>query len=289
MKNELAFYREQSVFTDPKSNSHLYSDLPQDVQGLASVVQGLLLQPYKLVIKWYEVNPDDVDCDDVFGIRKGEEFLDRIHRMNSDSLVIPRPPSKRLGVICRNFAVLHVSMLRNAGIPARERVGFAGYLDDPKRTWWEHRITQFWNEKEKRWILGDAMMDDIQKKARKIEFNTLDIRQENSFLLAGEVWSGCRSGKLEPMRFGDSETDLGMPPIRYALLHDFAALNKFELLGNDDWGELIRKKESDLTKYDLELLDKIARVTIDPDRNFDELCELFEQSTYGKDVRDHPI
>ncbi|MHB1907408.1 MAG: hypothetical protein ACYCQJ_00900 [Nitrososphaerales archaeon] len=87
----------------------------------------------------------------------------------------------------------------------------------------------------------------------------------------------------------DSETDLGMPPIRYALLHDFAALNKFELLGNDDWGELIKKKESDLTEDDLMLLDNIANVTKDPDRNFDEMRDLFDSSSYGKDIVNHPI
>ncbi len=282
----LSYYQEQSVFTDPKSNTLLYPDLPADCAGLASVVQGLLIQPYEKVIRWYSIDPDEIDFVGV-GIRKTEEFLQRIHAKNSESLTISRPPIERIGVICRNFAVLHVSMLRNAKIPARERVGFAGYLDDPNGIWWEHRITQYWNEQEKRWTLADAMIDGVQKRERKIEFNTLDIRSENSFLLAGEVWSGCRNGKLDPMRFGDTETDLGMPPIRYALLHDFAALNKFEILGNDDWGALIKKKESELTNVDMQLLDSIAAWSMNPDGSFMELRKLFDQSTYGKEVRDH--
>ena len=132
-------------------------------------------------------------------------------------------------------------------------------------------------------------MDEVQKKNRRIMFDVLDIQPENSFLVAGEVWLGCRKGSLDPMHFGDSETDLGMPPIRYALLHDFAALNKFELLGNDDWGELVKKKESDLTEDDLKLLDNIADVTKDPDRNFGEMRDLFDSSSYGKDIVNHPI
>ena len=80
---------------------------------------------------------------------------------------------------------------------------------------------------------------------------------------------------------------VGMPPIRYALLHDFAALNKCEVLGNDDWGELITKPEADLTSDEIALLDRIAEVTTHTDTQFDELRTLFEESSYGRTVLAH--
>ena len=85
--------------------------------------------------------------------------------------------------------------------------------------------------------------------------------------------------------FGDSETDIGLPPIRYALLHDFDALNKFEVLGNDTWGELIDKPEADLTGDDLRFLDEVARLASDPDANFEPLISLHERSQYGQEMR----
>jgi hypothetical protein len=77
-----------------------------------------------------------------------------------------------------------------------------------------------------------------------------------------------------------------MPPIRYALLHDFAYLNKCEVLGCDDWGELISKSEAELTSADLALLDQIAALTTQADTSFEELRALFAQTVYGQAVRE---
>jgi hypothetical protein len=78
-----------------------------------------------------------------------------------------------------------------------------------------------------------------------------------------------------------------MPPIRYALLHDFAALNKLELLGNDDQGELLTKPEAELTGDDLALLDRIATLTTQVDTHFDEVITLFDETAYGQAVREY--
>ncbi len=119
------------------------------------------------------------------------------------------------------------------------------------------------------------MMDEVQRKGMGIQFNTLDIKPSDPFVLAGDVWLRCRAGELDPNRFGDSDTDIGMAPIRYALLHDFAALNGFEVLGNDDWGKLIRKPETAIIPDDLILLDQIATLTIHVDTHLDTLRTLF--------------
>lgn len=76
-----------------------------------------------------------------------------------------------------------------------------------------------------------------------------------------------------------------MPPIRYALLHDFAYLNKCEVPGCDAWSDLITKPETELTGDDLVLLDQIAELTSNVDQRFEALRALFEQSAYGQAVR----
>ena len=178
-------------------------------------------------------------------------------------------------------------MLRHEGVPARSRVGFAGYLDEEPEWWCDHRITEYWNGKQKRWVLYDPWVDDLRKKTEKIAVDTTDLGPTGKFILAGEAWRLCRTGKRDPMTFGDSETDRGMPPIRYALLQDLAYLNKIELVGNDDWGELITKPEAELTAADMKFLDHIAALTLEPDTRFSEVQSEFSSSAYGKSVLDH--
>ena len=279
-QNILNYYRQQSELTDPGICAPLYDDLPHDMLSLAQVVQGLLIPPYAEVLNFYNVNEDDFD-NAIFGVRRIEELLQRIMRRYDAPLTMQRPPNMRIGAICRNFGTLLVSMLRQQGVPARLRIGFGGYFQ-PK-IWFDHRITEYWNGS--RWVLADAWVDEKRQKAQHLTFNLLDIGPSDPFKVAGEVWQGCRSGKLDPLTFGDSVTDIGMPPIRYALLHDFIALNKCEVLGNDDWGNLLTKPESELTGDDMALLDRIAEVTTHADTQFGELRALFEETEYGQEVR----
>ena len=135
------------------------------------------------------------------------------------------------------------------------------------------------------WVRADAFVDPELKAARDIALDTLNIGPDDPFYAAGEIWLDARQGRLDPHQFGDSPDDRGLPPIRYALLHDFDALNKFEVLGDDTWGDLIEKPEADLSADDRHFLDEVARLTTDPDVNFDELIALHSTSEYGRQVR----
>lgn len=284
----LAYYRQHSVFTEPGRYASLYEALPQDIPGLARLVQGLLIPPYaELLRQQYQVDPEEIDNEPFgpFGPRRIEDLIERIQTRHAAPLTVERPPALRIGVICRNYAVLLVSMLRQQGIPARARVGFGGYFRSVYAV--DHRITEYWHERQQRWVRVDSMIDAIQRKNRELTFDTLDIGPDDPFWLAGEVWQRCRAGELNPQDFGDSDVDRGMPPIRYALLHDFAYLNTCEVLGCDDWGELISKPEAELTSTDFELLDQIAELTTHVDTRFDELRQLFTESSYGQAMREH--
>ncbi len=281
----LQYYREHSASTDPGKYAALYEELPRDVPGLVRVVQGLLIPPYVALLRdLYHVDPEEIDNEPFgpFGARRMEDLIERIQVRYTAPLTVARPPVLRIGVICRNYAVLLASMLRQQGIPARARVGFGGYFAPAYAV--DHRITEYWYEAQQRWVRVDSMIDEIQRAGRNLTFDTLDIGPGDPFWLAGEVWQRCRAGELDPQDFGDSDIDRGMPPIRYALLHDFAYLNKCEVLGCDDWGELISKPEAELTSADLGLLDQIATLTTQADARFEELRALFAQTDYGQAV-----
>jgi len=275
----LDYYRQHSPITDPGRYAALYDALPDAPRQIARVIQGLLLHPG--VLHLYEIPGDLVD-NAVFGVRPIEGLLERILRVNPTPLTTPREPRQRLGAICRNFAVLMVSMLRYKGIPARERVGFGGYFGGSIA--YDHRIAEFWDAAGERWVLIDPMIDEVQCRYRSIAFDTLDLQPGDPFTLAGAAWIGCREGRLDPNQFGDSDADRGWPPLRYALLHDFDALNKAELLGNDAWHPLIDKPEDQITAEEFDLLDRIASLTIHADHHFEGLLALHQQSAYGQAV-----
>ena len=276
------FYKRQSPFSDPGKYAHLFEALPDDLPALASVVQGLIIPPYHLPLKLHNLRLEDIELAP-YGYRSIESLIAKLLSICDLPLTQARPPRLRLGVNCRNFATLLVSILRHKGVPARERIGFAGYLGGAIH--YEHRITEYWGKAQNRWRLVDAFVDPIRRQASGIRFNTLDIMPDDPFYLAAEVWLKARQNNVDPDQFGDSETDIGLPPIRYALMHDFDALNKFEVLGNDTWGELIDKPEADLTADDLQFLDEVARLTSDPDANFGQLISLHERSQYGQEMR----
>lgn len=279
----LKFYSAQGVLSDPRSQVACYTGLPTDPSGLARVVQGLLIPPYPRLLTMYGVREGEFD-NARFGVRRAEDLLRRIQARHPAPLTTPREPKDRVGAICRNYTFLHVSMLRHLGIPARSRVGFAGYLDREGAIWWDHRVTEYWSRERHRWILCDPWIDEVRRKHDGITLDTSDIGTTGRYLLAPDAWRSARRGDRDPTTFGDNPSDIGMPPLRYALLQDLAYLNKVELLGSDDWGELLTKPESDLTEEDRSFLDDVAANTAEPDANFLAIRSLFDTCPYGRAV-----
>jgi len=212
-------------------------------------------------------------------------MLKRILELDSSPLTLERPPEKRKVSLCRDFAVLLVSMLRYRNVPARVRVGFAGYYRSETPRYWDHRIAEYWNEELNRWVFVDAMTEKPILERLRFKIDPLNIDISSQFLLAGDVWQRCRAEKADPQEFGDSPDDLGMPPIRYALLHDFDYLNKNELVGFDAWHSLINKPENEVTEEEKGLLDEVAEMTNHVDSNFSGLRELYQKTSHGQTVQ----
>jgi excinuclease ABC subunit A len=278
----LAYYMQHSQITDPGKYARLFDDLPHGVQSLVKTVQGLVVS-----LPWedaYGLNTPRERHREIY-LRTIPEMLKCIIELDPSSLVVKRLPEKRKISLCRDFAVLLVSMLRHQGVPARVRVGFAGYYRAETPRYWDHRIAEYWNDRLNRWVLVDAMTQDPILERLKFKIDPLNIDSSSQFLLAGEVWQRCRAGKADPKEFGDSPDDLGLPPVRYALLQDFDYLNKNELVGFDAWCSLINKPENEVTEEEKALLDEIAEMTNHVDSNFNCLRELYQTTSYGQTVQ----
>lgn len=119
-KAVLEFYRTPAELTALEG-----PPLPGDVAALVRAVQGCVL--HEAWADRYGVGLSDERRSETH-IRRAEEMVRRILELDAQPLSAPRPPQGRLVGTCRHFSVLLVALLRQQGVPARARCGFATYF-----------------------------------------------------------------------------------------------------------------------------------------------------------------
>lgn len=98
--------------------------------------------------------------------------------------------------------------------------------------------------------------------------------KEGQFLAGGEVWRLYRQNLISSDVCGFySEGDAGEHYIRGNMLRDFFALNKVEYIYQES--SRLTERGTELSRDDLDLLDRIADLTSDPDNKFEELQDVF--------------
>jgi hypothetical protein len=100
------------------------------------------------------------------------------------------------------------------------------------------------------------------------------------FIVGGEAWSGCRSGRFDPARFGlTTIQECGLWFVCGDLVRDVAALNKVELLPWDVWGVMLQPALGD-APIALEADEVIARL---PPADLAELDRVAPLASGGVD------
>jgi len=265
----LVYYTKQSPITDPGKYAKFFCNLPDDMEGLCRVVQGLIIHYLDGEKLFDHTIPDDrLPEVDICYI---EAMVARILQLDDRPLTEPRPLEKRLVGCCRDFATMLCAMARHKNIPARTRVGFGAYFDPG--FYIDHEIVECWDKNEKRWRLVDPEMSDLHIRVYKIPFNTHDVPRDQ-FIVGGLAWQMCHAGEADPNRFGHGpDSDVyGLWFIRHRLIHDLAALNKMELLLWNTWGLMEREP----TEEEIALLDKVALLTQAGNEAFPEVRKIYE-------------
>ena len=257
-------YTRSIAMSDPGRHAALFNELPRDPGALAKTVQGLLIHQHIAPAYGVTLSRDQQAQPHV---RAVEKILDDILTRDGRPLSAERATNERQVGVCRHFTLLHMAMLRTQGIPARARCGFGAYFEKGK--YLDHWVTEYWNERRKRWQLFDAQIDDRQRELFRIEFDTADVPRDQ-FLVAGDAWSLCSGGKADPSAFGILDMH-GLWFIAGNLIRDVAALNNREMLPWDIWGAM-RRQDSEL---DLGFFDRLAIVSRAPDAHVDELSALY--------------
>ncbi|MBV8135499.1 MAG: transglutaminase domain-containing protein [Deltaproteobacteria bacterium] len=245
--------------------------LPTDLGQLCEAIQGVLVHS-DLTAWLYDVNLPEVRLNEKH-IRPLAQALTRIHELAPQPLTVRRQPKDRMAVVCRHFTQLLCTTLREQGIPARARVGFGAYFNPGKFE--DHWVGEYWNAAQRRWILVDAQLDAVQRNTFKVDFDPRDVPRDR-FIIAGDAWQQCRSGRGDPAAFGLSPINLnGLWFIAGNILRDLAALNRMELLPWDVWG-MMPRNDAELTAEKTALLDQLAALTMAGDEAFPETRRLYE-------------
>jgi hypothetical protein len=272
MENSHDYYTGEAPMASAGARAAELRALPPELATQCEVVQGILV--HRDMAPWlYNLKLSDQQRDDA-NIRQTAAMLNRIHELDDRPLTIGRDPARRLPSVCRHFSTMLVSILREQGIPARARCGFGAYFTPGKFE--DHWVCEYWNAKQSRWILVDAQMDPIQRKAFYLKFDPLDVPRD-AFVIAGDAWQMCRQGGADPRNFGLSMIAglQGLWFIAGNLVRDFAALNRVEALPWDVWG-LMEMHDDALTDDKRALLDKVAALTLAGDEAFPEIRKLYE-------------
>jgi hypothetical protein len=271
MQNPQEYYKSDGTMTALGAHTDEFGALPRELASLCEIVQGSLI--HRDIAPWlYGLTLSEKQRDDGH-LRPVAQMLTRINELDSRPLTTAREVGQRLPSVCRHFSLMLCAMLRHQGIPARPRCGFGAYFTPGKFE--DHWVCEYWNAGEKRWVLVDAQLDAIQRKALKIDFNPLDVPRDR-FIIAGDAWQMCRSGRAEANLFGLTHVHLqGLWFVAGNVVRDLASLNKMELLPWDVWG-LMDMNDEAITDEKKALLDRVAALTLAEDDAFADVRAIYE-------------
>jgi hypothetical protein len=271
MEHPQDYYKGNTSMSTPGARADELRALPKNLAKQCEVIQGLLV--HRDMAPWlYDLKLSEEQRDDGH-IRALEQMLDRIHALDDRPLTIARDPAHRMPTVCRHFSLLLSAILRAQGTAARARCGFGAYFNAGKFE--DHWVCEYWNAKQSRWILVDAQMDPVQRKTFQLAFDPLDVPRD-AFIIAGDAWQKCRTGRADPAAFGLSHIGMaGLWFIAGNVVRDFASLNRMEALPWDVWG-LMEMGDDALTDEKRALLDRVAALTLAGDEAFPEIRRLYE-------------
>lgn len=261
--NELDFYRQQSVFTEPGEFAALWDSVEPTIPAMKAAITPLLFH-YRGDGDYAENGIAEERVEEI-NLRYAADMLTCVQGRRAIVPGEPREPNERMVGCCRDWALLLVSLARHHGFAARSRVGFAGYFMDG---WWiDHTVAEIWDETEQRWKLVDAELREPWTQESGQVVNPLDLSR-GIFLPGLDAWREVRAGNQDAEKFV-VHPDLhvpdlrGIPYLRHNVLQDLAALNRYEMLLWDVWGiDLLMEEVSEDV---FPLLDDIAAATTLPE------------------------
>lgn len=281
-------------FTYPGLYAEYFRSLPEDPKALSDLISRQIIHRVTLADGNRYANADlrygDMDrwpwyrgkCEDDIYLT-APAMAAGLFRLDGRGFVPDRQVEDKLVLTCRFVSVLVSSIYKAKGIPCRSRAGFAPYCRPGVSM--DHWINQVWNETEERWVTFDA---DGLYDGLGLPFTPHDM-EAGQFDWAAQVWLDIRSGKRDGRQFiyADCLGTCGLRAAGRYLVYDLHALmnNEISYVFRPRYLDDFLQGEAELDEAQLEELDRLAELLLEPDRNFEELLRWWETRRHFRDLR----
>lgn len=291
MKNDklLDFYRNTSLFTDLGFYKNFAESLPNNVEILCSLLRNQIIHPFDLKDEEERSNSNSFYGDmtkiprtsliyenDLFptAIAMIAELLRR-----EPNFTIERKIDNKIHVCCRETSILLIAILKAKNIPARARCGFTHAVSEIDGSG-DHWIVEYYNESCKSWILVDPTMcyDQETLDYFGIDYSLTNMPQDK-FIFAASAYLGLRNGQYKTSDiycFSNPKT-FGIKAAISELFYDFHSLMNNEILFCQS-PKYLKDNNYELTEEEYIELDELAKLMLDPNKNFDELNYIWENN-----------
>jgi hypothetical protein len=268
-----------TTYSQPGSFASLMRALPIEPAELSAVARNVIVHYRASGHELPEATRGEVNA------RWLERILAADQARHPWPLTRPREVTDRVQGCCRDHTLFCLAALRTRGVPARSRVGYAGYFVDGWHH--DHVVVEAWLGG--RWRRFDSEVDA----ARPGLADPMDIAvtsvDASGFVSAAQVWAAYRQGALDPGTYG---VDPAMPlfsgprfifdEVIYEVAHRFGD----ELLLWDGWGR-IGIPGTPVSDDDCRWMDEVADLLLDADAG-DIEAERQLLDRYRADAGLHP-
>lgn len=281
----LEFYKKTSPYTDLGLYTDFAKNLPNDINELCLLQRNQIIHPFDLSNEVMR-NDSNSPYGDMMKVSKtslryendifptAQAVLAELLRRDKN-YSIDRKIEDKVHVCCREQTILLASILKSKNIPARARSGFAKYVSASGTQAGDHWITEYYSSTNKRWTLVDA---DLYFDKDILDFDLLDIPRQN-FIFGAEAYLGIRENKFksEEIYYSSSPLTFGLNASIRGLFFDFHSLMNDEIIFLH-LPKYIIDKNFKLSEEEFIELDNLAKLMLDPDKNFDALLGIWENN-----------
>lgn len=280
-KDILDFYKQTSLYTDLGLYKDFANNLPDDIDTLCILQRKQIIHPIVFKEKDIRLKKDtfwgDMTKISDTRLRYEDDLFPTAISMLSELLRKDkeyhkeRKAENKIHVTCRGQAILLASILKAKGYSARCRSGFAPYIDTDGIAY-DHWITEYYDENKKRWVLVDA---DEHCPNHEIDFDLNDIPRDK-FIFGAQAYLEIRNKIYEDKKicYQSSPYSFGLKAAIHGLFYDFHSLMNNEIIFLH-LPKYIVTKDFNINKKELEELDCLANLMLDPDENFYELKKVW--------------
>ena len=258
----------QSPYSTPGRHAERLGAVPDDLTGLCAAARNVVGHYRAELPALPEDRRGEIDS------RWLEVILTLDEQRHPAALDQPRLLSERVAGCCRDHSLMVVSALRQRGVPARNRIGFAHYFTPG----WagDHVVIERWHEG--RWQRADPELGPDHA----FDVHDMPTGPDSPFETAAEAWLGWRTGDRDPSTYGvEADPALAGPDfVGSYVIFEVAHRYGDEMLLWDGWGAT---EEA----LDVPMIDELARLLVCADAG-DDGAETELRARYHEDARLHP-